>query len=118
MKAFLAGMAIGIAALVNLQLGGIAGAVFFAVGLLTICLNKWDLITGKGTPIIEGTIDPGDCMRVFFYNALGVALIWVACWASPNYPLWEERAIAIADTRIANPWYGNLGVSFICGCCI
>lgn len=46
-KAFLAGLMISIGGFVNLSLGGIAGALFFAVGLYAICALELNLYTGK-----------------------------------------------------------------------
>ena len=47
MKSILAGIAIAIGAYINLKLGGIAGAVFFSVGLYLVCNFGLNLYTGK-----------------------------------------------------------------------
>ncbi len=46
-SAILAGSAIGFGGVVNLQLGGIAGAMFFTVGLFVVCTMGLHLYTGK-----------------------------------------------------------------------
>jgi hypothetical protein len=40
-KSIGAGMLIGLGALVNISVGGWLGALLFATGLLTICINKY-----------------------------------------------------------------------------
>lgn len=46
-SAILAGCAIGFGGVVNLVLGGIAGAMFFTVGLFVVCTMGLHLYTGK-----------------------------------------------------------------------
>lgn len=46
-SAILAGCAIGFGGVVNLMLGGIAGAMFFTVGLFVVCTMGLHLYTGK-----------------------------------------------------------------------
>ena len=43
----IAGIMIGIGGLVNLSIGGVAGAIVFSVGLLTIIYYQFALFTGK-----------------------------------------------------------------------
>ena len=47
MRSILAGIAIAIGAYINLKIGGIAGAIFFSVGLYLVCIFKLNLYTGK-----------------------------------------------------------------------
>ena len=47
-RAIAAGLAIGLAGLLNLYLGsGLLGALAFGLGLLVVCALKLDLFTGK-----------------------------------------------------------------------
>lgn len=45
--AILAGFMIGVGAIINLIVGGIWGAIFFSLGLMTIIYFKFNLFTGK-----------------------------------------------------------------------
>lgn len=47
LKGIAAGLILGVAALVNLMYGGLIGAIFFALGLVTICVLELNLFTGK-----------------------------------------------------------------------
>jgi formate/nitrite transporter FocA (FNT family) len=72
-KSFLAGFSISIGAFVYLKVGGIAGAILFAFGLLCICLWQWDLYTGRAGwysikslgPILVGNIF--GCLPLSFF---------------------------------------------------
>ena len=44
--AILAGFMIGVGAIINLVVGGIWGAIFFSLGLMTIVYFKFNLFTG------------------------------------------------------------------------
>ena len=52
-SAILAGCAIGFGGVVNLVLGGIAGALFFTVGLFVVCTMGLHLYTGKVCYVFE-----------------------------------------------------------------
>ena len=43
----IAGILIALGATANLMLGGVAGAIFFSFGLLTLCALEAKLYTGK-----------------------------------------------------------------------
>jgi len=118
LKAFGAGIAIGIAALVNLQLGGIPGAIFFTVGLLTICINKLDLVTGKGSALIHQELNLWQTLQMLCFNVIGVFIVWLVGQGSSNLIHWQEVAMNIVNIRLNTPWYGNIGVAIICGFCI
>lgn len=47
MLSILAGMMIAIGGIINLSIGGIAGALLFSMGLLTILTLRFELFTGK-----------------------------------------------------------------------
>ena len=47
LSSIFAGLLIGIAGLVFLNVGGLGGAVLFAFGLMTVTISKADLFTGK-----------------------------------------------------------------------
>ena len=54
----LAGMMIGLGAIVYLSVGEIAGAFMFSLGLLTILHYKFALFTGKAGGLTTGAISP------------------------------------------------------------
>jgi formate/nitrite transporter FocA (FNT family) len=117
-KSIAGGLAIGIACLVNLKLGELAGAIFFTIGLLTICINQLDLITGKGTAIIEKSLTAGELIEIFTGNLFGIVLVWACILGTTLLPSMKESAMAIVANRVATPWYGNITKSILCGICI
>lgn len=84
-RAMAAGMALGIACLVNLAIGGIVGALFFTVGLLGICVLELDLFTGKVRDLNERNITVLQWLNIFLGNILGIAFILLVGIALPKF---------------------------------
>ena len=89
-----AGLLIGIAGLVFLNVGGLGGAVLFAFGLMTVTISKADLFTGKAgfLPLKESA----PLIPMVLLNAVGCLL--TAYIASYNT---SETVATTLDTIMA-----------------
>ncbi len=103
-----AGLLIGTGGLVNLRVGGIAGAVLFAFGLLSVVMCGAQLFTGK-----SGFLSPKQIPRLLLMlagNALGclvAAIISVYCL---NQSV-QTNLSSILASRQAASWIGLLVTS-------
>ena len=61
-------------AIVNLTLGGIAGAIFFSLGLITIVTFKLDLFTGKAGLLVPREIEGIRLAQIWLENFVGCAI--------------------------------------------
>lgn len=71
----LAGICIGIGGLINITIGGIAGAIFFAVGLLTILNFRFALFTGKAGLIVSREVGFINLFIIWVGNFFGAWLV-------------------------------------------
>lgn len=95
-KAVLAGVAIGIAGFVNLNVGGgILGAVLFAFGLLAVVSQGFWLFTGMAHKVWRD--GHNRLLTVLFFNFIGCMLVAAVVSAGPI----TECAEAIIQARIA-----------------
>lgn len=100
-KGILAGVFIAIGACVNMTLGGIAGALFFGVGLLSILYLGLNLFTGKAGLVVEEKYNIFKLLAVWVMNATGAIL---AGWAvSVATPATQEVAEAVWAARLSTP---------------
>lgn len=78
-KGLMAGILIGIAALGNVAAisagSTIFGAVLFCIGLLTILIQGFKLVTGNVGNVLHHTVSWLDMLTMLFWNAIGVILI-------------------------------------------
>ena len=58
MLSIFAGFLIGMGGIIYLKVGGIAGALFFSLGLMTIITFKFNLFTGKAGLLSTEEITP------------------------------------------------------------
>ena len=97
-SAILAGLCIAIGCVVNLRVGGVAGAVLFAFGLLAVVHYKLKLYTGTAGFIRA----KGDWTMITFVligNIIGCALTALACiYAQPDI---LPPDLAIVQSRLA-----------------
>lgn len=97
-SAILAGICVGIGGFGNLAVGGLAGAVLFAFGLITVVSYQMKLYTGTA-----GFIDgPGELPSLFLIllgNIVGCLLIALLARLSP-LPI-QENATKILDARLS-----------------
>ena len=99
-RALAAGMAIGLAGLLNCYFGGgYVGAIAFGFGLLVVLALKLDLFTGKMRAWIDGEINWKELIITFLGNGLGVLLMYGFGIALHSYPQIKETAIKIMSMR-------------------
>ena len=101
MKSILAGIAIAIGAYINLRFGGIAGAVFFSVGLYLVCNFGLKLYTGKVgyTGIVKN-------LPILLGNLIGSLILYI-------YPM--DNAKTIIQNKLDTPLYISFVNAIICG---
>ena len=80
-SSILAGICIGIAGFGYLALGGIAGAVLFAFGLITVVFYKLRLYTGTAGFIVKGEV--GKLLIILLGNIVGCMLVALLARLSP-----------------------------------
>jgi len=101
-SAILAGICISIGCVVNLRVGGVAGAVLFAFGLTTVVYYGLKLYTGTAG-FIRRQGDWSMLCVVLLGNIVGCLLsAWMISYAQPDC---VEPAAKILDGRLAKgPW--------------
>lgn len=97
-SSILAGVAIGIAGFGYLAIGGLAGAVLFAFGLLTVVGYKLKLYTGTAGFINKG--DLPDLLVILLGNIVGCLLVGLLTRVS-NLDL-QAAAQKILEVRLQN----------------
>lgn len=97
-SSILAGVAIGIAGFGYLAIGGLAGAVLFAFGLITVVGYKLKLYTGTAGFINKG--DLPDLLVILLGNIVGCLLVGLLTRAS-NLDL-QAAAQKILEVRLQN----------------
>lgn len=104
-SSILAGICIGIAGFGYLAIGGIAGAVLFACGLIAVVSYRLKLYTGTAGFIVKGEV--GHLFLVLLGNIIGCFLVGLLARLSPM-PI-QEAAEKILSGRLAlGPWKGGL----------
>lgn len=106
---------IGIGAIVYLKIGGVAGALLFAVGLATIVQFKLELFTGKVGKLADGEIEIRDLIRIWVGNLLGTFAVSVLMIGVPSLTALSTSAAAIVQMRLANDVMTNLLQGICCG---
>lgn len=103
-----AGLLIGIAGLVFLNVGGLGGAVLFAFGLMCVTISKADLFTGKAgfLPYKESA----QLVPMVVLNALG-CLITAYIAVNATNPKMLSTLDTIMAMREAASWYNLLVAS-------
>ncbi len=119
MKAFYAGIIIGLGAFANLAVGGgILGAAIFSFALLTICALQYDLFTGKVGAVIFKEYKLSKFVLAYPLNMLGIAFVAAISSFAPGAKDIIAAASNITVLRIANPWWINILMGIICGMCV
>lgn len=70
-KAMMSGLLIGLCADINNRVGGICGATVFSIGLLTICMCRLPLFTGR----VGGSNNIEELLLMLFLNVFGVLIV-------------------------------------------
>ncbi len=115
MLSIIAGFLIGMGGIIYLTLGGIAGALFFSLGLITIVTFKFHLFTGKAGLLTTGEITPVALFAIWCGNFVGTIFGAVAATMLPQSEMIIEKATAIVATRVANPSLVNFALGAMCG---
>lgn len=110
----LAGMLIGLGGYANLVVGGLAGAVLFSVGLLSVIGFKLPLYTGMVSKK-ENYDDVVNLFRVLFWNFVGADLLaaYMKIFDCPT-----ENFSVIAQAKLNEPIFMVLFDAIICGICV
>ena len=111
-SAILAGIAIGIGGFGNLALGGIAGAVFFAFGLITVVRYKMKLYTGV-VGFVQSWSEIPDTFLVLLGNIVGCLLVGLLARLSPMDL--QGTAQKLLEVRLANGALRSGALAIGCG---
>lgn len=112
--AIFAGMMIAIGGIANLTLGGIPGAIFFSVGLLSILTFKFYLFTGKAGLLSSNGISLFQLIITWLGNFIGAIFIALLMRGAGKFAL-IDAADKIMQVRINNAWYQNIILGIMCG---
>lgn len=107
----LAGLSIGLGGYVNLVVGGLAGAILFSFGLLTVIHYGLTLYTGK-SGFVENW---SDVAKLFLPILIGNI---VGCYLASLFiinPEIVQTAHGIVDKRISAGWINNFILGIPCG---
>ena len=111
-SAIIAGICISIGCVVNLRVGGFAGAVLFAFGLLAVVHYKLKLYTGTAG-FIRSHGDWSMLGTVLLGNIMGCALTALACsYAQPDI---LPPDLAIVQSRLAKGPFACFLLAIGCG---
>lgn len=108
----LAGIFIGLGAIVYINVGGIAGAFLFSVGLLAVLCFKAALFTGKAGLLSERLISFESLCSIWAGNFCGTFLITLCARISPKC---IEVTQNIVNTKIENGIINNFILGIPCG---
>jgi formate/nitrite transporter FocA (FNT family) len=115
MLSILAGFLIGMGGIIYLTLGGIAGALFFSLGLITIVTFKFHLFTGKAGLLTTGEITPVELFAIWCGNFVGTVFGAIAAGLLPQAETISNKAAEIVALRVANPPLINFALGAMCG---
>ena len=108
----LAGICISFGGIVNLKVGGIAGAVLFSFGLITVICYRLKLYTGV-SGFVRTRQDFIELPVVILGNVVGCLLVGIACkMAIPDI---VPTAQGIVDARLAKSSWQVLLLATACG---
>ena len=105
-KAILAGIMIGIASSIYLQVGGVVGALLFSIGLLCILCMNFKLYTGSIGFIKWDENEIRDILIILIGNIIG-------CFFLLLFP--NENAIALVNTKLSISLESVFIRAVICG---
>lgn len=83
MESLLAGIFIGLGAIVYLRVGGLAGAFLFSVGLIAVLRFEAELFTGKAGLLATREINIRKLIEIWIGNFFGTFLIVLPLLSSP-----------------------------------
>jgi len=111
-----AGACIGIGGTIYLSLDNkIAGAIFFALGLFTICVNGFNLFTGKVPYLFENKPSYlGFLGSVWLGNLIGAGAVGYLVRATRIAGI-AEKAVTLCTTKLNDNLLSIFILSFFCG---
>lgn len=118
MSSIVAGGLIAVGAIVNLQIGGVIGAILFSFGLLMILMQGLDLFTGKVGYALDGSIRWQKLAVMLLGNAYGVIMTACALSLTPLGVALVPAATAIIASRISVGLLANTILGIGCGVCV
>lgn len=101
--------------IINLILGGIPGALFFSLGLITIVTFGYELFTGKAGLLSSKEIKPKDLIRIWLGNFIGACCCAAIVACTPIGLNISERAMEIVALRNSQPAIINCIYGIYCG---
>lgn len=114
MLGILAGILIGIGALVYLSVGGVAGAILFATGLIAIINFQLHLFTGRAGKL-GYSVSLKELIMTWFENLIGAFSCAVLICLTPVGENLYPKAVEIVTLRNSNGPITNLILGIGCG---
>lgn len=118
MGSIVAGGLIAIGAIVNLQIGGVIGAILFSFGLLMIVMQGLELFTGKVGYALDGGVRWQKLAVILLGNAYGVIITAGVLSFTPLGITLAPAATAIIASRISAGLLANVILGIGCGVCV
>ena len=118
MSSIVAGGLIAIGAIVNLQIGGVLGAILFSFGLLMIVMQGLELFTGKVGYALDGGIRWQKLAVILLGNAYGVIITASVLSFTPLGITLAPAATAVIASRISAGLLANVILGIGCGVCV
>lgn len=114
--AVLAGVCIGLGGTVFLACENrVAGAIFFSVGLFTICTNGLNLYTGKVLYLFDNKPDYLlDLLIIWLGNLLGAWLTAQAVCLTRVAPAYVEKARSLAEVKLGDSLFSLFLLAVLC----
>lgn len=114
MLGILAGILISIGSLAYLSVGGVAGAILFATGLIAIINFQLHLFTGQVSKL-GYSISPKKLIVTWFENLLGAFSCAILICLTPIGENLYPKAMEIVALRNSNGFISNLILGIGCG---
>lgn len=108
-SAVLAGLCISVGGIANLRVGGIAGAVLFTFGLLTVTHYKYALYTGTAG-FVRDRQDCLNLLQILCFNAIGCLITGLVARG-----LYGDLAAPIVALRSTQDPLSVFGLAIFCG---
>ena len=117
-RGILAGICVGMGGCIYLNVGGVAGAVLFAFGLIAVVSLGLNLFTGKAQFVwgLRGEDQFGQGGYVWLFSILALNIIGcILMGALMSNAAMQEGAMAILDKRLASSPLRNAVLAVGCG---
>lgn len=111
-SAILSGICISIGCVTYLKVGGVAGAILFAFGLLTVVHYKWGLYTGRSGFVYDWR-GFKELIIVFLGNLIGCFIM--SAMMRYSYPALIESSVSVVEARFELGIVGCGLMSIMCG---